>query len=263
MDYEEKYLKYKSKYFKLKNQIGGTLEVEEAREINEAFPRFSTFNTTQDQILNILYMSRFLNLYKKENFHLINETKIINRLLTYLTNYDINTESQSVRNIIDDNYIFLLESLIVIINNSDFTKGSSNFFYISSDSENMTSLLTYISLYKKPEKYVKLTLKLIDAIFDKMMMIDGRLYNAHAESIFIFIVATIIYLKNNILFEKTSYSIDKVKNYIIKLKSKNMLNIIAITQDKKKLTYPNISDAIEAINLNKLNIDDLLQEFFF
>jgi hypothetical protein len=70
MNYEKKYLKYKSKYIQLNNQIGGTLEEDEAREINKAFP-ISTVNTTDDQINNILYMSRFLNLYKKENFRLI------------------------------------------------------------------------------------------------------------------------------------------------------------------------------------------------
>ena len=175
MNYEKKYLKYKNKYIQLNNQIGGTLEEDEAREINAAFP-ISTVNTTDDQINNILNMSIFLNLYKKENFRLINESNIISRLLTYLTNYEFNVKSASVRTKIDDYYIFLLESLIVTINNSNPDKGSRNFFYIVGDNENMTSLLTYINENKKSNKYVNLTLKLINTIFDKMSMLikDNR-----------------------------------------------------------------------------------------
>lgn len=169
MNYEKKYLKYKNKYIQLNNQIGGTLEEYEATEINAAFP-ISTVYTTDEQINHIIYMSRFLNLYKKENFGLLNESNIISRLLTYLTNYDSNVKSTSVRSKIDDYYIFLLESLIVTINNSNPDRGSKNFFFISANNENMTSLLIYINENKKSEKYVNLTLKLINTIFDKMSM---------------------------------------------------------------------------------------------
>jgi hypothetical protein len=73
-------------------------------------------------------MSTILNLYKKENFCLIDQTKIIKRLLTYLTNYEHNVKSPDVRRIIDDYYIFLLETLIVTINNSNPTIPNQDFF---------------------------------------------------------------------------------------------------------------------------------------
>jgi len=264
MNYEKKYLKYKSKYFQLNNQIGGTLEDDEAREINAAFPT-STTNTTNDQINNILYMSRFLKKYKRENFHLINQTNIIRRLITYLTNYEFNVNEASVREKINDYYIFLLESLIVTINNSNSEISNGTFFYIPSDNENMTSLLTYINENKKAERYINLTLKLINAIFDKMLMKDGFLYGESGGSVFTFIIATIIYLTNNISLSKTNYSITKVKAYIKKLKTENNLNTIDIFLEDGKYNYKinirDLSHILERLNVKNLQINELLREY--
>lgn len=68
-------------------------------------------------------------------------------------------------------------------------------------------------------------------------MNDGVIYDVTGDSIFLFIIATIIYLTNNILFSKTKYSITKVKDYIKKLKSENKLNIIDIKREDDKLIY--------------------------
>jgi hypothetical protein len=128
MNYEKKYLKYKNKYIQLNNQIGGTLEEDEAREINAAFPDNTVSSTTVDEMYYIIYMCTILNLYKKEKFCLIKQTKIIRRLLTYLTNYGPNIRSPAVVSIINDYYIFLLETLIVTINNSNPTISNEDFF---------------------------------------------------------------------------------------------------------------------------------------
>ena len=266
MNYQKKYLKYKSKYIQLNNQIGGTLEEDEALEINNAFPSNTVISTTEDEMYYIIYMCTILNLYKKEKFCLIKQTKIIRRLLTYLINYGPSIRSPAVVSIINDYYIFLLETLIVTINNSNPTILNQDFFFIPSTTENITSLLIFINENKKSEKYVNLTLKLINTIFDKMSMKDGRLYGASGDSIFLFIIATIIYLTNNISLSKTKYSITKVKDYIKKLKSEKKLNIIEITQEDDKLKYrytsKDLSDTFKGLNVQNLKIDELLHEYF-
>jgi hypothetical protein len=267
MNYEKKYLKYKNKYIQyVNNQIGGTLEEDEAREINAAFPGLSVYSTTVDEMHNIIYMCTILNLYKKEKFCLIEQTKIIRRLITYLTNYGPNIRSPAVVSIINDNYIFLLETLIVTINNSNPTISNEDFFFTPGATENITALLIFINENKKSEKYVNLTLKLINTIFDKMLMEDGVIYGAPGDTIFLFMIATIIYLTNNISFSKTKYSITKVKDYIKKLKSEKKLNIIVITQEYDKLKYrytsKHLSDTFKGLNVQNLKIDELLHEYF-
>jgi hypothetical protein len=267
MNYEKKYLKYKSKYIQLNNQIGGTLEEDEALEINAAFPGLSVSSTTVDEIYNIIYMCTILNLYKKENFSLIDQTKIIKRLLTYLTNYEHNVESLDVRSIIDNYYIFLLETLIVTINNSNPTIPNQDFFFIPNTNENMTALLTFINNNKNFSKYINLTLKLINVIIDKMSIIDYRLYKSHPGENFLFIITAIIFLKKNISEAKTNYSITKVKEYIKKLKSKNeLITYLRIQQDGEKLVFPysneRLLDKINGLNVTQLEINEILKEYF-
>jgi len=267
MDYKKKYLKYKNKYIQIiNNQKGGTLEEDEDIEINNAFQDNKVSSTTKDGMSYIIYMCTILNLYKKEKFFLIKQTKIIRRLLTYLTNYGPNIRSPAVVSIINDYYIFLLETLIVTINNSNPTILNEDFFFIPGATENITALLIFINENKKLEKYVNLTLKLINTIFDKMLMEDGRLYNAPGDTIFLFIIATIIYLTNNISLSKTKYSITKVKDYIKKLKCKNEFYNLRIEQEDGKLKYKYTSEGLSYIfntlNVRNLKIDELLHEYF-
>ena len=268
MNYEKKYLKYKNKYIQLNNQIGGTLEEDEANEINEAFPGLTVSNTTVDEIYNIIYMCTFLNLYKKENFHLINQTRIIMHLLTYLTNYGFLIKSPDVVNIINDYYIFLLETLIVTINNSNPDISYDHFFYIPQQNQNMTALLTFINNNKNYPKYINLTLKLINTIIDKMSIIDYRLYHTQSGENFIFILTAIIFLKKNISATKTTYSITKVKEYIKKLKSeKKLITYLRIQQDGEKLVFPysneRLLDKINGFNVTQLEINEILKEYFY
>lgn len=97
-------------------------------------------------------------------------------------------------------------------------------------------------------------------------MEDGHLYNAPGDTIFLFMIATIIYLTNNISLSKTKYSITKVKDYIQKLKCKKKLNIIEIIQEDGKLKYKytseGLSDIFNTLNVRNLKIDKLLHEYF-
>jgi hypothetical protein len=266
MNYEKKYLKYKSKYIQLNNQIGGTLEEDEALEINAAFPGLSVSSTTVDEIYNIIYMCTILNLYKKENFSLIDQNKIIKRLLTYLTNYEHNVKSLDVRSIIDNYYILLLETLIVTINNSNPAITNQDFFFIPNTNENMTALLAFINNNKKSSKYINLTLKLINAIIDKISIIDYRLYDSNSGEFFLFIITAIIFLKKNILEAKTNYSITKVKEYIKKLKlNKKLFYYLRINQDGEKLIFPYSNQLLlEKITIivTQSEINEILQEYF-
>jgi hypothetical protein len=85
---------------------------------------------------------------------------------------------------------------------------------------------------------------------------NRRLYDADPGSIFLFIIATIIYLTNNISFSKTKYSITKVKDYIKKLKSENKLYSIGITQEdgkfKNRHTSEDLSGALKRLNVQNL-----------
>jgi hypothetical protein len=264
MNYEKKYLKYKNKYIQLNNQIGGTLEEDEAQEIVSSFPDLSTYSTTTPVINTLIRMCTKLRLFNKDNYNLLyqNQNRLINKLVIYLINNENPKKNSDVIKIIDKNYLLLLETLIVTINNSDNTTQNWDFFMHSDYDlpEGIINLLIYINkknIENKEDKedLIYLTLKLIDVIFNKMVK-NTIFYHVPFTDKYCFFVAAVIFLEKNkhILNKKIINFIEKVKSYIQLLKSESLLINLGL-EEYGNFEATNSKDIVNIVNKYKLDFE--------